>query len=48
MNEKEFEQYLSDTYGIIDVCGISYDAGFLLKCVDDIAFSTLLHDYNNQ
>jgi hypothetical protein len=38
LDEDEAIDQLNEIYGEVDVCGIKYDAGYLLKEVDPIAF----------
>lgn len=44
-DEDSFEDMLNETYGTVDVCGYSYDAGYLLKKLDPIAFNCSLNDF---
>lgn len=39
ITEDEYEEYLNDLFGTIEVCGYKYDSGTLLKQVDSIAFN---------
>lgn len=41
---EQFKEVLDDTYGTIDVCGYTYDAGDLFELTDNIAFR---EEYNN-
>jgi len=43
--EREFEQYLDDHYGDIDICGLEYSAIHVLKQIDETAFRTGLNDW---
>ena len=36
--EDQFLDFLVDLYGIIAVCGYSYDAGYIFKRVDPVAY----------
>lgn len=45
ISEDQFEDYLNDCYGMVDVCGLEHDAGSLLRQIDPIAFRTALNDY---
>ena len=38
LSKKDYEEYLNEVYGDIDICGLSYPAGQVLKKVDPIAF----------
>ena len=37
--EQRCEEMLTDIYGEVDVCGYKYDAGYLLRLVDETAFN---------
>jgi len=43
-DEKEFEDMLNDTFGTVDVCGMTMDAGTVLRECDPIAFRCALSD----
>lgn len=43
-DEEEFEEYLNNAYGDVEVCGMSYPAGRALKELDPIAFNCALSD----
>jgi len=43
--EKDFEEYLNDIYGDIDVLGVKYPAGYVLKEVDPIRFNVAFSDW---
>ena len=47
LDEKEFEDYLNDLYGDVDVCGMSMPAGSVLREMDDCAFRTARNDHNS-
>ena len=38
-DEKEYEEYLNDCYGTVNVCGITFDCGRILRELDNIAFN---------
>lgn len=42
--DREFEDYLTDIYGEVDVCGLKYDSGHLLRLVDETAFNCSRND----
>lgn len=46
-DEDSYEEVLNDLYGVIDICGYSYNAGYVLKTLDPIAFSCGANDYAN-
>ena len=37
-DESEVEDFLTEIYGQVDVCGYKYDSGALLKEIDPVAF----------
>lgn len=43
--EEEFEEVLRDTYGDVDVCGVSYDAVDLLRDYDWYEYQRLFDDW---
>jgi len=43
--EDDYEIYLNDIYGDIDVCEWSYPAGMVLREVDTIAFDVGYNDW---
>jgi hypothetical protein len=38
MSDKEFEDELNENYGEVEICGLTYAAGYALRQVDPIAF----------
>jgi hypothetical protein len=46
--EVEFEQYLDELHGDIDICGFDYSASYTLKQVDPTAFRTDMNDWSDQ
>ena len=44
MDENEYEEYLNESYGEVEVCGCSYPAGRVLREIDPIAFRWGLYD----
>ena len=38
ITEEEYEDYVTEVYGDIDVCGYSYPAGQVLREIDPTAF----------
>lgn len=45
MSESDFEDYLNDTYPLVEICGIKYPAGYSLRQVDETAFRCAYLDY---
>jgi hypothetical protein len=45
MNESEFMDMLNDEYPAVDLAGIEYSFGFILKEVDPIRFNIWYNDY---
>ena len=44
VDEDDFEELLTETWGVVDVCGMKYDAGHALKQLDPIAFRCAMAD----
>ncbi len=44
ITEDEFEQELNDLYGEVEVCGIKFNSGTILKELDHIAFRCAMFD----
>ena len=44
VNEEEFEQKLNDIYGTVEICGLTFDSGRVLKELDPIAFNCAMAD----
>jgi len=42
--EKDHEDYLTELFGTINICGLEYPAGQALKEIDPIAFSVSMAD----
>lgn len=42
--EDEHEQYLTDCYGDVNICGLNYPAGQALRQIDPIAFDCSMSD----
>tara|TARA_R110002020_G_scaffold291323_1_gene506782 strand:+ start:338 stop:508 length:171 start_codon:yes stop_codon:yes gene_type:complete len=47
VSEEEYDEILDDCYGEIEVCGLTYWASSLLKCIDPIAYRCGLSDYES-
>lgn len=43
-DEKEFEDYLNDVYGEVNICGMEMLQGTILKECDPVAFRCALSD----
>lgn len=43
-DEKAFEETLNETWGDVQVCGLRYGAGYVLRHLDPIAFRCALSD----
>ena len=48
IDEKEFEYQLNENYGDVDVCGMTYSAGTVLREVDPTAFRCAMADEPDQ
>lgn len=46
--ESQYEDMLNECYGMIDICGMKYDAGRALKNVDEIAFNVGCSDWSGE
>lgn len=44
-DEDDYEEYLNDSHGTVDVCGYIYDAGYALKELDPTAFRIGMNDW---
>ena len=44
ITEKEYEEMLDDTYGTVEICGMTFNSGEALKELDPIAFDCGLSD----
>ena len=47
MTDYDFEQQLTDIYGEINIAGLSWDAGYLIRKMDPIAFDRMKSDYED-
>jgi len=45
MTEDQFEDYLTELYGKVDICGVEYNSGYALRELDPIAFDVAYSDY---
>lgn len=45
--EDEFDDFLDECYGDVDICGISYEASSALKAVDPIAYRCGFADFTS-
>ena len=43
-DEKEFEDQLNEIYGEVEICGMKFDSGYVLKELDPTAFRCALSD----
>ena len=48
LDDKEAEEELNNIYGDVEVCGIQYPSGMLLREVDPIAFRQTVIDLEDQ
>jgi DnaJ-class molecular chaperone len=37
--EEEYEEYLNECFGDVDICGMKYPSGYALRQLDEIAFN---------
>ena len=44
IDEKEFEDQLNEIYGEVEICGMKFDSGYVLKELDPTAFRCALSD----
>ena len=47
-DEKEFEEYLNEIYGDVEICGMYFEQGTALKELDPTAFYVFLSDEPTQ
>ena len=45
MTESEFDDYLDEFYGEVEVCGMTYSASYALKECDPVAYRCMKSDY---
>jgi hypothetical protein len=43
-DEREFEDILNETYGTVEICGMTFDQGTALKELDPVAFRCAMSD----
>jgi len=43
--DSEFEEYLDEIYGDVNICGIAYSSGRALKEIDPIAFNCAMSEH---
>ena len=48
LTEEEFEEILNETYGTVEICGQTRDAGTVLKEIDPTAFNCGMADEPEQ
>lgn len=48
VSESEYEDYLDEIYGKVEVCGMTYSAGRALRLLDAVAFRCGLGDYESE
>lgn len=48
LSESEFQDYLDEIYGTVEVMGMTYGAGNVLSGVDPVAFRCAQGDYENE
>lgn len=48
LTEDEFEEYLNEMYGTVDVCGMTFDSGAILRELDPTAFRCGQADYESE
>jgi hypothetical protein len=46
-DEKIYADYLTELYGVVNICGIDYDAGYALYDVDPTAFRVGMADWDD-
>lgn len=47
VDESDFREYLNDLYGEVDICGMTFDAGYALQELDPTAFRCSMSDYTS-
>jgi hypothetical protein len=43
-SEDEFEEYLTEIYGTVKICGMTFDSGRALREMDHVAFRCAMSD----
>ncbi len=46
--EDLFEDQLTDSYGVVDICGFTYESGHALRQMDEIAFRNGVLEWSNE
>jgi hypothetical protein len=39
MSDEEYEEFLNELYGEVEICGLKYSAGYALRQLDETAFN---------
>ena len=47
LTDDKYEEFLDEVYGEVSVCGITFDAGRILRKLDPIAFRCGKNDYES-
>lgn len=47
LTDKEFEDVLNEMYPAVNICGMTYSAGYALRQIDEIAFNMAKSDYED-
>lgn len=47
MTDMAFEELLTELYGEVNICGMTYTAGRALRSIDYVAFCCALNDYED-
>jgi len=47
LTDDEYEDILNETYGTVDVCGITFDSGAILRKLDPTAFRCGMTEYED-
>ena len=48
MTEEEYEEQLNEIYGEVEICGMTFDSGRVLKELDPIAFNCGMSDVSSE
>ncbi len=48
IDESEYEEYLNEVYGTVEICGMTFKAGNVLRELDETAFNVGYADYTSE
>ncbi len=48
MSDDEYRDMLTELYGTVSICGMTFDAGYALEQLDEVAFRCGKSDYESE